>query len=115
MAKLPQSYSRNLVLFNDGQTAGQITVTDRDMHAVHLMVLDAFMARPEFFLASEAVRTAFVKHREEHLAGMGAFPNEMPYAEEGAEESNAQIDELQRLVEGGGAGAVPAPAEEGAI
>lgn len=98
-----QNYRRatleNLVLFNDGQKPGQITYTERDLHVVHLMVLDAFMARPEFFLASPEVRKAFVDHREEHSGGMGAFPSDLPYPEEGAEETVAQTDELQRLLE----------------
>lgn len=76
------------------------------------MVLDAFMARPEFFLASPEVRKEFVKHREEHHAGMGAFPDAMPYAEEGAEESVAQIDEMKRLLEREPAAAGGAVGEE---
>lgn len=103
-----QNYRRatleNLVLFNDGQTPGKIRFTDRDLHPVHLMVLDAFMARPEFYLASPEVRKEFVKHREEHHGGMGAFPDEMPYPEEGAEESVAQIDEMKRLLQEPAAG-----------
>jgi len=98
-----QNYRRamleNLVLFGDGRQPGQITYSDGDLHMVHLMVLDAFMARPEFYLASSPVRAIFQKHREEHLAGTGAFPEGMPYGEEAAEESVSQADEYQRLME----------------
>ena len=120
-----QNYRRatleNLVLFSDGKTPGKIWYTERDLHAVHLMVLDAFMARPEFFLASEIVRTKFGEHREEHLSGMGQFPSELPYPEEGAEESVAMTDEVQQIMEagppatpegGGGGGDVEALMEE---
>lgn len=105
-----QNYRRatleNLVLFNDGQTPGKIIFSERDLQPIHLMVIDGFMARPEFYLASPAVRKEFVKHREEHNAGLGAYPDAMPYPEEGAEESVAQIDEVKRLIEGGMGGAV---------
>jgi len=108
-----QNYRRatleNLILFNDGRIPGNITFSERDMHQVHLMVLDAFMARPEFYLTSSEVRKKFVEHREEHLNGMGQYPDMMPYGEEAAEESVAQIDEVKRLLERepmAGAGAV---------
>lgn len=98
-----QNYRRatleNLVLFNDGETPGKITFSERDLHMVHLMVLDAFMARPEFYLAKPPVRAVFVKHREEHNAGMGQFPDNIEYPEEAAEESVAQTDEVQQLME----------------
>lgn len=99
-----QNYRRatleNLVLFGDGQTPGKIMYADHDLHPVHLMVLDAFRARPEFFLASPEVRTAFFNHRNEHMAGMGNLPEGMPYAEEGAEAAVNQMDMMQQ---GGGA------------
>lgn len=116
-----QSYRRatleNLILFNDGQTPGKITFTQRDLHPVHLMVLDAFMARPEFFLASPTVRKAFEDHRAEHLGGMGQYPSDLPYPEEGAEESVDQTDEMRRLLEsspaaGGVVGGPPASGGE---
>jgi hypothetical protein len=98
-----QNYRRaileNLVLFGNGQTPGKVRYSQRDLHTVHLMVLDAFMARPEFYLASPEVRAKFVEHREEHLSGIGQYPDQLAYPEENAEESVAQIDELQRLME----------------
>lgn len=118
-----QNYRRatleNLSLFNDGQTSGQINFTDRDLHPVHLMVLDAFMARPEFYLASPEVRKKFVEHREEHLASMGQYPDMLEYPEENAEESVAQIDEMRRLLEreptAGGVVGEETPAETGGM
>ena len=83
-----QSYRRatleNIVLFNDGVTSGRIRYSDRDLHQVHLDVLDAFMARPEFYLASDIVIKAFVDHRQTHLDGLGRLPNEMEYPEDAA-------------------------------
>jgi len=75
----------NLVLFGDGQQPGQVIFSERDMHEVHLEVLDAFMARPEFYQASPDIREKFVTHYQEHMAGMGRLPDEMPYAEQSAE------------------------------
>lgn len=101
-----QNYRRatleNLILFGDGNKTGKITYSDTDMHPVHLMVLDAFMARPEFYLASPEVRIEFKKHREEHLAGTGAYPEGMNYGEEEAEGAVAQMDEMARAGGGGG-------------
>ena len=73
------------------------------MHPIHLMKLDEFMAKPEFFLSSPEVREKFVQHRKEHLGGMGQLPDEMPYAEEAAEETIGQMDMLaQGQGQGGG-------------
>jgi hypothetical protein len=71
----------NLVLFADGKTSGQIIFSPRDLHPIHLMVLDIFMARPEFYLATPEVRDEFVKHHEAHEAGMGILPDDMEYPE----------------------------------
>jgi len=80
------------------------------MHPIHLMKLDEFMARPEYFLSSPQVRTKFAQHREEHLAGMGQMPDGSPYAEEAAEEALGMMD-MQGMGGmggmGGGAGEVP--------
>jgi len=85
-----QNYRRakleNLSLFGDGETPGKAIVSERDMHMVHLSVLDAFMARPEFYAASVKVRDEFIKHYEEHkLTGLGNLPEGMPPMEEAAE------------------------------
>jgi len=84
-----QNYRRamleNILLFGDGQTPGKVVVSDRDLHRIHLMVLDTFMARPEFYSASPQVREQFVTHREEHYYGMGNFPEAMPMPEDTAE------------------------------
>jgi hypothetical protein len=91
-----QNYRRavleNIVLFGDGIRPGKITTAEHDMHMVHLMVIDAFRARPEFFLASPAVRRVFDDHRALHHAGMGGLPDSMPYQEEAAEGAVAQME-----------------------
>jgi len=95
-----QNYRRamleNLLLFGDGETPDtkKVIITDRDMHKIHMAVLEAFMARPEFFAASTAVRNAFVKHYEEHFAGMGAYPSQLEYPEEAAEQEMAQLQQM---------------------
>ena len=103
-----QNYRRatleNIMLFNDGQTPGKnVMYSDNDMHPVHLMKLDEFMAKPEYWLASPEVRVKFMKHRTEHLAGMGQLPDESPYAEEAAEEAIGQIEmQQEQQMQGGG-------------
>lgn len=104
-----QNYRRatleNIMLFNDGQTPGtNVIYSDNDMHPVHLMKLDEFMAKPEYWLASPEVRVKFDKHRKEHLAGMGQLPDESPYAEEAAEESIGMIEQQQAMMQQGGGG-----------
>lgn len=75
----------NLSLFGDGETPGKIIVSERDMHLIHKEVLDAFMARPEFYAASQKVRDAFVQHWDEHNLGGGSQLEQMPYPEDAAE------------------------------
>jgi len=84
-----QNYRRakleNLALFGDGETPGKVTVSERDMHLIHKSVLDAFMARPEFYAATPVVRDKFVEHYEQHNVGLGIMPEGMPPMEEAAE------------------------------
>ena len=84
-----QNYRRakleNLALFGDGETPGKVIVSERDMHLIHQSVLDAFMARPEFYAASPEVREVFVKHYEEHNIGLGIMPEGMENMEDAAE------------------------------
>lgn len=87
-----QNYRRamleNIVLFGDGKTPGEgVIVGPADLHRIHLMVLQSFVARPEFFVASQEVRDKFYKHIDEHKAQMGDFPDQLPYPEETAEAS----------------------------
>jgi len=84
-----QNYRRamlnNIILFGDGKTPGQITVGPFDVHRIHLNVLLAFVARPEFFAASVGVRDAFYEAIRERQAQMGVFPDQLPFPEESAE------------------------------
>ncbi len=86
-----QNYRRamleNVVLFGDGQESGEVTISETDMPEVHLRILTAFMARPEFFAASTEVREAFNEHYHLHQDAMGIMPQQAPYPEEGAEEA----------------------------
>lgn len=84
-----QNYRRamleNIVLFGDGETPGQVIVSERDHQRIHQQVIDAFMARPEFYAANQKVRDAFVKHQEEHKYGQATLPEGMQTPEEAAE------------------------------
>ena len=86
-----QNYRRakleNISLFGDGETPQKekVIVTERDMHLIHQEVLSAFMARPEFYAASVAVRDAFVDHFDKHSMGLGKLPEGMPPMEDAAE------------------------------
>jgi len=86
-----QNYRRamleNILLFGDGESPGEVIVSDRDVHRIHLSVLDAFMSRPEFYVADGKVREAFAVHYEEHKTGLGTFPEQLPFPEEIAEQS----------------------------
>lgn len=99
-----QNYRRamleNIQLFGDGINPGSVIVSKIDLHEVHLRVLDAFMARPEFYAASPRVRDSFVKHREEHLSYFGSFPDQLPNPEESA--MMAQQAAKQGFPQGGG-------------
>lgn len=77
---------QNILLFNDGITPGHVIYSDRDLHPIHLMQIDAFMAKPEFSLASQAILDAFIELRDMHLDGMGQIPEGMPEIEEAAAE-----------------------------
>ncbi len=74
----------NIILFGDGQIPGEITTTERDLHRVHKKVLESFMARPAFFLASVEVRDAFEEHWQEHRNGEGGYPEQLPPMEDAA-------------------------------
>lgn len=91
-----QNYRRsvleNIVLFGDGETPGQVILSDRDIHEIHMRILQGFMARPEFYQATSKVRDAFVLHYEGHALGIAGMPEQAPYPEGAAEEQ----EELQK-------------------
>ncbi len=84
-----QNYRRgmleNITLFGDGKEPGEGVYSDYDFHQVHIMVHSAFMARPEFYSASTEVREKFVTHHEQHLAGLGQYPESLELPEDAAE------------------------------
>ncbi len=89
-----QNYRRsileNIILFGNGVEPGEVLFDQNDMHEVHLRVLQAFMARPEFYQASPKVRDVFKQHYEAHLMLMGTqMPDQAPYPEEMAAEQAA--------------------------
>jgi len=110
-----QNYRRavmeNISLFGDGQKPGRVITSNNDMHDVHIRVLQAFMARPEFFMASPAVREAFVSHVQFHQEGMGIIPEQAPYPEDAAEEQQMTggMDLGSLLQQGGMSSGMGAP------
>ncbi len=99
-----QNYRRamyeNIILFGDGQKPGEIIVSERDMHMVHKKVMDAFMARPEFYEASVPVRDAFERHWQEHQNGLAILPEGIGPPDEEAEAYMAE-QEMMGGPEGG--------------
>ncbi len=72
------AWIENIIMFGDGQTPKEtIANPDADNHVLHLAVLTDFMATPLWRLAGPGVRNAFLEHKEYHLQGMGAFPQDM--------------------------------------
>lgn len=96
-----QNYRRamleNLILFGNGSESGPVIVSDTDMHQMHLMVLDPFIARPEFYLADKGVRNKFMQHRQAHLAGLGILPEGMPYPDQAGEEEDMMMRQMQQM------------------
>jgi hypothetical protein len=88
----------NIILFGDGEKSGEVIVSPNDVHRVHLNVLMAFMARPEFFASSVKVRNAFQSHVEEHQAGLGGYPEQMPMPEEAAAMALGQPTGLEGMM-----------------
>lgn len=110
-----QNYRRakmeNVQLFGDGIEPGSVIVSEDDIPMVHLKVLDAFKARPEYYAASPAVRSKFTEHRKAHLAQMGTYPDQLPPPEEAAVEEDDMQKQMARMM-GGGAMGGPAPEQE---
>ena len=77
---------RNIVLFNDGKTPGDLTgkmaISQYDLPEIHLMVINRLMASPEFALASDEVQTKFGDLAQEMRARSGQYPEQMPAPEE---------------------------------
>lgn len=92
-----QNYRRammeNIMLFGDGETPGRIVFDEHDIHKIHLRVLQPFMAKPEFYQTSSAVRNAVKKHYNAHLMLLGTMPEQMPYPEEAA----AEVEMMQKM------------------
>lgn len=99
-----QNYRRatleNIMLFGDGQTPGKIIVGDRDIHEIHMRVLQPFMARPEYYLASPEVREKFEEHFALHELGLGILPEGLPNIEDAAMEQDLDNKALEQA--GGG-------------
>jgi hypothetical protein len=73
----------NIVMFNDGKTpADGAVVGPTDMVDLHLEVMLAFMARPEFQLADQSVRVRFQQAAASLKQMLGGFPAQLPYPED---------------------------------
>lgn len=76
----------NIILFGDGKTPPQnkIIVGPHDLHRVHIMTLQAFMGRPEYYASSAEVRQKFDDHLMHHKAEMGEYPEQLEQPEDAA-------------------------------
>lgn len=75
---------RNLLEFNDGVTPGRVAISQWDDHKVQLKIMLAFMRRPEFSLASPAVKDAFAARWKAHEQATAGYPDAMPHVEDAA-------------------------------
>jgi len=76
------AWLENLILFGDGITPGTILQNEEyDDHMIHLQILTDFMARPEWRLASDAVRAKFLIHKQFHMMALGSWPATVPNPE----------------------------------
>lgn len=76
------AWLENLIMFGDGIRPGVIIENpEYDDHMIHLQILSDFMARPEWRLASQAVRTKFLLHKAYHMNAMGSWPAGVPNPE----------------------------------
>lgn len=74
-----------LLLFGDGETPGTIIgSTKADNPEIHLMVIDMFMAKPEFQFASERVRNQFEQLKAAYQGALGTYPKALPRPEDAA-------------------------------
>jgi hypothetical protein len=98
---------QNVILFNDGVTPGKwtgqsgqselIISENSDDPIIQLRVIGDFIKKPEFMLASPAVRNAFYKRKSEYEAMAGTtYPEQLPFMDEMVQEKMAQ----QSLTEG---------------
>ena len=74
----------NIILFGDGKTPKQVIDSEStEMPDIQLEVINEFMARPEYMLASKEVRAAF-KERKEYLTAMlgNAYPEGLEHPED---------------------------------
>jgi hypothetical protein len=84
----------NILLFRDGKTPGKVVTSPRDNHQIHYDSLLAFMAKPEFFAASPEVMEAFEEHLKEHQAGLGTYPDQLPFPEDIAAATLGQGEDI---------------------
>lgn len=85
----------DIVLFGDGITPGEVTVNEFDLHEVHLRVLLNFVARPEYYAASEPVRKKFTDLIRARRGAMGQYPDQLPYPEEAGIDAAAMAQAQQ--------------------
>lgn len=99
-----QSVLNNIILFNDGETPGEITMGEHEMHMMHLQRLTSFMSKPEYQLASPEVRRAFEKALEarRQMMQVGAFPDQLPNPEDLEEEERMLQKRMMQMQAQGG-------------
>ena len=76
----------NIIQFNDGETPGKwISSESADIPEIHIEVINDFMAKPEFSLASKEVRDAFIQRKSMYMGLQGnGMPPSFGYPEDEA-------------------------------
>lgn len=74
----------NIILFGDGKKPGEVIVGPHDLHRVHVITLQAFVGRPEYYASSVEVRQKFDEHLTHHKAEMGEYPEQLEQPEDAA-------------------------------
>lgn len=76
------AWLENMLIFGDGQTPGEVLYNQMsDNHKIHMRIHKDFMARPEWKLASQAVRDKFIIHVRSHERDLGIWQDLIPSPE----------------------------------
>lgn len=96
---------RNRIQWGDGKKPRGVVPSALDNHALQMKYMKIFMSRPIFQYGDKNVRDAFEQRYKFHEAGLGGFPDGIPYPEDMEEQAAAQ----QQGPQWGAAGAMPPP------
>jgi hypothetical protein len=100
---------RNIVLFNDGRTPGELPSdslgpSEYDNPEIQLMVIRRLMSSPEFSLASTEVQNKFKELVDAFENAAGQYPEALEMPEDLAEQQQMEMQQAQQM---GMSGALP--------